>query len=102
MSTEISLAVPPESFQANDEIVVDFAWIVKWAIDTQSAFNTNGAGIRSSVRIDAGLQEVRKGAQSITLLQEDFDRLKKVFEEPEGGYPLRPAYKLLPLLKPFL
>jgi hypothetical protein len=61
--------------------------LVKWLVDTCKAFNESGVGIRASVRIEQTFAVGDVAPVSVTLSEEDWQRLRDAAETPDSGYP---------------
>jgi len=85
-----------------------FESFVAWAINGDRRFNTDGPGIRASVRIEREvaaltpikLDQEEQTQRSITLSRADWELLRDALTSPQqmngAGYPLAPARVLLP------
>lgn len=86
----------PEPIQIGTEgATFSFDQFVGFLINTDARFNSDGAGIRSSVRIEAAL----KAEGDLRLEDEDQARLTAVANAPSGGYPTQPARSCLPFVE---
>lgn len=74
---------------------IDF---IRWSLATHPVFNHDANGCRSAVRIEAQMKRVEAGSNSFVVEFEDFNRLRKAVESPHGGYPVRPALRMMPFV----
>lgn len=79
--------------------------LVRWAVNSQPSFNSDGPGIRRGGRLEAAVAEPGPW----TLAEDDWVALREALEaphvargqrgEPLGpAYPIAPAHRLVPLL----
>lgn len=92
------ITIPDTAIQigsGDDASAMTFTDFVRWTLGTHPSFNSDGQGIRASVRIES---QLAAGGKKLTLDAEDYDRLRSAADSPQGGYPIRPASRLVPFL----
>jgi hypothetical protein len=72
-----------------------FADLVRYLIDGDKRFVSDGAGIRSASRVEA---QLAKANGFLALEEADWARLKEAAESPSVPYPLAPPRRLSPFL----
>lgn len=97
MADIFTITVPDLIIEITDDQKMDFAGFIRWTIATHSNYNTDSAGIRSAARVERKFERDRP--TSFDIDAEDLQRLRVAVENPQGGYPIRPAYKLLPFVE---
>lgn len=86
-----------------DEKTMDTWELVAWMNRNDALMNSDGEGIRASVRIDGALEKA-KGKPFIELGEDDWRRVCKSLDTPQPAlrgmphYPLHPARSLAPLI----
>ncbi len=80
---------PPAQIVGEDKRHFGFDDFVLYLVNNDRRFNSDGAGIRSSVRIERALREASQS--DVSLEDEDHKRLAEVVEAPSCAYPLTPA-----------
>jgi hypothetical protein len=94
MASIFTVKIPDLVITISEEQKMDFVAFVRWTLATHSSYNTDAAGIRAAFRLERKF-ESNCLPSSFDLDSEDIQRLRKAVESPQGGYPIRPAFKML-------
>jgi len=97
MADIYTITVPDLVIEITDDQKMDFAGFIRWTVATHTKYNSDAAGIRSAARLERKFEHNRP--TSFDIDAEDWNRLVVAAENPLGGYPIRPAYKLLPFVE---
>jgi hypothetical protein len=97
----ISIVAPPEALKlgdGDDAEQMRFIDFIRWSLATHPLFNQEVNGCRSALRIEAEVKKVEAGSDRLAIELDDFNRLRKAVESPHGGYPIRPALRMMPFV----
>lgn len=92
------VAVPDLKLDISEGQSLDFKAVLRWLLATSQQYNTDSHGIRAAVRLEGHIEAIEMGADLFVLDNEDWNRLKSAIEAPVGGYPIRPASRMLPFV----
>lgn len=93
-----TIIIPDVSLPVGDgQPELDFRRFAKWLVTTHPRYNTDADGIRAAARLDRLLDD--EALAEIVLDTDDWQRLRDAAEKPHGGYPIRPAHRMLPIVE---
>lgn len=100
MADIFTIAVPELVIVISEDQKMDFAGFIRWTIATHPNFNQDAAGIRAAARLERKFEYITgtEPPKSFDLDAEDLQRLRVAVENPQGGYPIRPAHRMLPFV----
>jgi len=76
-----------------------FTGFLRWSIATHPNYNSDAQSIRAAVRLERIVDKLEElSLPTFDLDWEDWERLKTVVENPQGGYPIRPGSRMLPFV----
>ena len=103
MTDRLKITIPEQALTlvlGEETRTFGFKDLVLWALNSDTRFNQDGPGIKSSIRIELALE---KAETEVTLKAEDHSRLAEALGSPSSigggrGYPISPARKLAPFI----
>jgi hypothetical protein len=101
MADIFTITVPELVIIITEDQKMDFAGFIRWTLATHASYNHDAAGIRAAVRLERKFEYIigTEPTKSFDLDAEDLQRLRVAVENPLGGYPIRPAHKMLPFVE---
>ncbi len=100
MADIFTIAVPELVITITEDQKMDFVGFIRWTIATHANYSQDAAGIRAASRLERKFEYVvgTEPPKNFDLDAEDLQRLRVAVENPQGGYPIRPAHKMLPFV----
>jgi len=97
MADIFTISVPNLVITITEDQKMDFVGFIRWTIATHSNYSQDAAGIRAASRLERKFEN--EHPISFDVDAEDLQRLRVAVENPQGGYPIRPAFKMLPFVE---